>query len=84
MAELLPIDIAGIVVQLSDLHFVITGCASRDMCEDGGAIQHARGGIPTGALSIPCRYVHSACEVIDLRDLDSALAILKEFVNGEF
>ena len=51
---------------------------------DGGAIQHARGGIPAGTLSIPCRYVHSACEVIDLRDLDSALAILKEFVNGEF
>ena len=51
---------------------------------DGGAIQHARGGIPTGALSIPCRYVHSACEVIDLRDLDGALAVLKEFVNGEY
>ena len=51
---------------------------------DGGAIQHARGGIPAGTLSIPCRYVHSACEVIDLRDLDSALAILKEFVNGDY
>ncbi len=50
---------------------------------DGGAIQHARGGIPTGALSIPCRYVHSACEVIDMRDMDGALAILKEFVGGE-
>ena len=51
---------------------------------DGGAIQHARGGIPAGTLSIPCRYVHSACEVIDLRDLDGALAVLKEFVNGEY
>ena len=51
---------------------------------DGAAIQHARGGIPAGTLSIPCRYVHSACEVIDLRDLDSALAILKEFVNGQY
>ena len=51
---------------------------------DGGAIQHARGGIPTGTLSIPCRYVHSACEVIDMRDMDGALAILKEFVGGKY
>lgn len=51
---------------------------------DGAAIQHTRGGVPAGTLSIPCRYVHSACEVIDLRDLDSALSILKEFVNGAY
>ena len=51
---------------------------------DGAAIQHARGGIPAGTLSIPCRYVHSACETIDMRDMDSALCILKEFVNGEY
>lgn len=51
---------------------------------DGAAIQHARGGIPAGTLSIPCRYVHSACEVIDMRDMESALAILKEFVNTPF
>jgi len=51
---------------------------------DGAAIQHARGGIPAGTLSIPCRYVHSACEVIDMRDMESALAILREFVNGKY
>lgn len=51
---------------------------------DGAAIQHSRGGVPAGTLSIPCRYVHSACEVIDLRDLDSGLAILKAFVNLDF
>ena len=48
---------------------------------DGAAIQHARGGIPAGTLSIPCRYVHSACEVIDLRDLESALKILQALVE---
>lgn len=52
--------------------------------QDGAAIQHSRGGVPAGTLSIPCRYVHSACEVIDMRDMDGALAILKEFVNGEY
>ncbi len=50
---------------------------------DGAAIQHSRGGVPTGTLSIPCRYVHSACEAVDLRDLDSALRILTEFVRTD-
>ena len=50
---------------------------------DGAAIQHSRGGVPAGTLSIPCRYVHSACEVIDLRDLESALRILTEFVQAD-
>lgn len=50
---------------------------------DGAAIQQTRGGIPSCTLSIPCRYVHSACEVIDMRDMESALEILKTFVNME-
>lgn len=48
---------------------------------DGGAIQHARCGIPTGTLSIPCRYVHSACETIDMRDMEGALKLLLQFVE---
>ncbi len=48
---------------------------------DGGAIQHARAGIPTGTLSIPCRYVHSACEVVDMRDMEGALKLLLKFVD---
>lgn len=51
---------------------------------DGGAIQHTRGGVPAGTLSIPCRNVHSPCEVIDMRDMESALEILKVFVNMDF
>lgn len=51
---------------------------------DAGAIQSARGGVAVGTLSIPCRYVHSACEVIDLRDLDGALQVLKAFVAKAF
>ncbi len=39
---------------------------------DAGAMQLARGGMPVCTVSIPCRYVHSACEMVDLRDLDAA------------
>jgi len=51
---------------------------------DAGAIQAARGGVAVGTLSIPCRYVHSACEVIDMRDMDGALDVLKVFVQKAF
>ncbi len=46
---------------------------------DASAMQTSRGGIPVCTLSIPCRYVHSACEVIDLRDLEAGVALLKEY-----
>ena len=51
---------------------------------DAGAIQRARGGVPVGTVSVPCRYVHSACETIDLRDMDGALKLMKEFVDMKF
>ena len=63
---------AGVAVQREVLAFGGT---------DGGAIQLSRGGVPTGTLSIPCRYVHSANEVIDLRDMEGALKILLQFVE---
>lgn len=50
--------------------------------QDGSAIQHSRAGVPAGCLSIPCRYVHSPAEVIDLRDLEGALKILLKFVEN--
>ncbi len=51
---------------------------------DASAMQAARGSMYAGTLSIPCRYVHSACEVIDMRDMESALKILLQFVNHTF
>lgn len=48
---------------------------------DAGAMQTSRGGIPVCTISIPCRYVHSACEVIDMRDMEAALALLQTYLN---
>ena len=38
-------------------------------------------GVPTGTLSIPCRYVHSPAEVIDMRDMEGALKLLLKLVE---
>lgn len=47
---------------------------------DAGAMQTSRGGIPVCTISIPCRYVHSACEVIDMRDMEAGLKLLKTYL----
>lgn len=49
---------------------------------DAGAMQLSRGGMPVGTLSIPCRYVHSACEMIDLDDMENAAKLLREYVKA--
>jgi len=43
---------------------------------DARAIQMSRAGVPTGALSLPARYIHSPSEMVDLRDLQGASNLL--------
>lgn len=48
---------------------------------DAGAIMTSRGGVPSGTLSIPCRYVHSPVETVSLRDMEEAVKLLKAYVE---
>jgi endoglucanase len=48
---------------------------------DAGAIQKTHVGVPAGVLSIPCRYVHSAAEMIDLNDLEAGARLLAAFLS---
>lgn len=43
---------------------------------DAGAIHTSRGGVPSGVISIPCRYVHSGAETIDMRDMQACVDLL--------
>jgi putative aminopeptidase FrvX len=43
---------------------------------DARAIQTARAGVPTGCISIPCRYVHTPSETVDYRDARAAAELL--------
>ncbi|MFU8795142.1 MAG: M42 family peptidase, partial [Dethiobacteria bacterium] len=47
---------------------------------DAGAIHLTREGVPSGAISIPCRYVHTASEVVDKIDLDYAVTLLEKLL----
>ncbi|MBC7320411.1 M42 family metallopeptidase [bacterium] len=51
---------------------------------DAAAIQRTSAGIPSGTLSIPCRYVHSPHEMIDIDDAENAVRLLKALVEEEY
>ncbi|MCR3922297.1 MAG: M42 family metallopeptidase [Firmicutes bacterium] len=48
---------------------------------DAGAIHLTREGIPAGVISIPCRYVHTPGEMVDLDDVEGAVSLLKAFLS---
>lgn len=48
---------------------------------DAGAIHLSREGVPTGAISIPGRYIHTPSEMIDYQDLNSARLLLMRFLE---
>ncbi len=47
---------------------------------DANAIQVARGGVATGLLSIPLRYMHTPCEMLALSDITDTARLLAAFV----
>ena len=43
---------------------------------DTAAIQMAREGVPSGCISVPCRYIHSISETVDARDVQACVDLL--------
>ncbi len=63
--------------------------APRKTATDGDDIVRSRAGVPTAVMSIPNRYMHSANEMIDLRDVEACIQLLIAFIeslddNSEF
>ena len=49
---------------------------------DSNALQVNRGGVATGIVAIPNRYMHSAVETISLADIDHAASLLAHFAQS--
>jgi len=54
----------------------------RAASNDSNALQVTRGGVATGLVSLPNRYMHSAVETICLDDLENAADLLAQFLNS--
>lgn len=46
---------------------------------DARALQTTRGGVATGLISVPLRYMHTPSEVVDLEDVENCVKLLVEF-----
>lgn len=49
---------------------------------DAAAIQMSRAGVPSGALSIPSRYIHSPVQMVDYNDVQHSVRLLVNALSG--
>ncbi|WP_195278661.1 M42 family metallopeptidase [Clostridium sp. J1101437_171009_A5] len=49
---------------------------------DAGAIHQSRAGVYTGGISIPCRYIHTPQEMVDLRDVEACAKLSAAFAGA--
>ncbi|MFW6353536.1 MAG: M20/M25/M40 family metallo-hydrolase, partial [Verrucomicrobiota bacterium] len=49
---------------------------------DGRELQMGHGGIATGVVSIPLRYMHTAAEIVDLADVEHTVQLLTAFCRS--
>jgi putative aminopeptidase FrvX len=47
---------------------------------DAGAIHLTRGGVPSGTVAVPCRYIHGPAAVTHVEDLENTARIVKAAV----
>ncbi|QEK13181.1 M42 family metallopeptidase [Crassaminicella thermophila] len=50
---------------------------------DSGTIHTTRAGVPSGVLSIPCRYIHSPSEMVSKKDVENAILLLTKILEKD-
>ncbi len=49
---------------------------------DAAAIQLVRAGVPSGCISVPCRYTHSVSETVDTNDVQASIDLLTTILSN--
>lgn len=75
-----PVIFDKLVAKASSLEIPIqvNGLATA-ASNDAAQMQLTRGGVATGLVCIPNRYMHSPVEVVSLEDLDQAAELIAQF-----
>lgn len=50
---------------------------------DAGAIHVSRTGVYTGGISIPCRYIHSPTEMVQISDVEACIELTAAFARAK-
>lgn len=48
---------------------------------DSAGIQVARSGVPSGCISIPCRFVHTTSETVEMGDVEACVQLLVKLLS---
>jgi putative aminopeptidase FrvX len=48
---------------------------------DASAIHLVKGGVPTGVVSVPCRYIHGPASVAHVEDFDNSVRLVEAFTR---
>ena len=77
-------EVATRLKSLAGQHEIPVQCNAlgRAAPNDSNSLQITRGGVATGILAIPNRYMHSAVETIALSDIDQAASLLAHFAQS--
>lgn len=46
---------------------------------DAGGISLTRSGIPSGVISVPCRYIHASAGLLNVEDIENAIKLVLNF-----
>lgn len=49
---------------------------------DAAVIQITQAGVPSGCISIPCRFVHTTSETVDIRDVQASIDLLTGLLSN--
>ncbi|HIH89568.1 TPA: M42 family metallopeptidase [Candidatus Bathyarchaeota archaeon] len=48
---------------------------------DAGSIHLTKGGIPSGTIAVPCRYIHGPAAITTTEDVENTIKLVKAFVE---
>jgi tetrahedral aminopeptidase len=48
---------------------------------DAGSIHLTKGGIPSGTIAVPCRYIHGPAAITSTEDIDNTIKLVKAFIE---
>lgn len=68
------------IAEAEEIPYTI-GVSTRGTSTDADVLQLSRGGVATGLVSVPIRYMHSPVEVSSLHDIEAAVRLLTSFAG---
>lgn len=80
---IVPPEVKNLMIDTAEKHNIpyqleiLTGGST-----DASAIQLARAGVPSGCISIPCRYAHTVSETVDVTDVQACTDLLVNILSN--